>query len=261
MRQARYSLFLNDSTPKFALASRRTKYGVNKKTNYYRKNYELMTAPKENILKTPVFDSVNFGIDQATLLAREDKRRDAFKLSGEEDPFLSPIDSMLMVSDSTMLPDSTWVVESRVDSTSLDSLTMMALNEPDTVDEGPKYKYRYHTENNFNMEQVYYNKYYGELFIDNRPPPPSPEELAAMQARADSIKQANKKPFFGLFAKANADDLKEDTSEEEFDLDELLEGTEAEDELLEESVETETTEVQEPEIEEEKSVEDKSEEE
>lgn len=133
---AKYSLFSNDSTPKFAVASRRNKYGVNKKTSHFIKNYELMTAPKKNVLGPP----------------------------SKEPLYYHPPEPEFVASDFT-------------DSLSTDSLEVV----PEfvvTEDDGPKYKYRYHPNNAYNQEQEYYNKYFGEMFIDNRPPPPSPDDLA-----------------------------------------------------------------------------------
>ncbi len=174
VRWARYSLFENDSTPKMAMASRRTKYGVNKKTSLFRKNYELMTAPKVNVLGNPAPDPAYY---------REEVDVIAMELASNDSLQLAAGDSLGM--DSTMV------------------LADASEAFPVTDDDGPKYKYRYHPHNPYNQEQEYYNKYFGELLVDNRPPPPTPEQLAQQMLEegweADSLGLEEEKK--GLFKK------------------------------------------------------------
>ncbi|MEP2025943.1 MAG: hypothetical protein ABJH98_14460 [Reichenbachiella sp.] len=164
LRFAKYSYFANDSTPKLALASRRTKYGVNKKTSLFRKNYELMTAPKKNVLSPIPEDTTELIIDQGEFLAED------------------------FVDTDTLGVDS------------LSTAPLLAQVEEDTVPKGPRYKYRYEETAAHNQEQVYYNKYFGELFIDNRPPP-SPEKLEEELAQESDTTQVKKKGLGGLFKK------------------------------------------------------------
>ncbi|MFY0625150.1 MAG: hypothetical protein JXR07_02565 [Reichenbachiella sp.] len=178
IRMARYSLFLNDSTPKFAMASRRTKNGVNKKTNLFIKNYEMMTAPKKNVLGPPEKDPLYYHEPEPEFLASDFAGSDSLGM-----------DSVRVVPEFAV-----------------------------TEDDGPKYKYRYHPNNSYNQEQEYYNKYFGELFLDNRPPPPTPEELAAqlvddLHSEEDSTVVEEKKK--GLFKKKE----KEPEEEEEGEVD------------------------------------------
>lgn len=194
IRFAKYSYFANDSTPKLAMASRRTKYGVNKKTSLFRKNYELMTAPKKNVLAPVPEDTSELIIDEGEFLAED---------------FVD------------------------VDTLGTDSLSvapLLAQAEEEKKPEGPRYKYRYERTAQHNQEQVYYNKYFGELFIDNRPPP-SADKLAEEQA-SDST-QVEKKGLGGLFKKNKDEKQAEpETTEEQ------TEETVVEETLPEETEET-----------------------
>lgn len=164
MRLAKYSYFANDSTPKFAMAGRRNKYGVNKHTSLFRKNYELMTAPKKNVL-API-----------------------------------PVDT----TSETIIDEGDFIAEDFVDTDTLgvDSLSTAPLlaQVEEEEPEGPRYKYRYAPDNGYNQEQAYYNKYYGELFIDNRPPP-SQEKLEEEQLQESDTTQAKKKGLGSFFKK------------------------------------------------------------
>ncbi|MGL1885679.1 MAG: hypothetical protein OCD76_04115 [Reichenbachiella sp.] len=181
---ARYSLFLNDSTPKIAMGSRRTKFGVNKKSFKIQKNYDLMTAPKENELGPPKKDPLYYNDTQAEVFLASD--------------FVD------------------------IDSLGADSVSAAPLFASVEEEDEVKYKYRYHPKNSYNQEQEYYNKYYGELFLDTRP---TEAELLIQQqllhlndAPADSTEVEEKK---GLFRRKNT----EETDSEEPEMDqETLEG-------------------------------------
>ncbi|MEO9966335.1 MAG: hypothetical protein ABJF11_11135 [Reichenbachiella sp.] len=164
MRLAKYSYFSNDSTPKFAMASRRSKYGINKQTSLFRKNYELMTAPKKNVLAPVPIDTTSEDvIDQGEFIAEDFVDTDTLGIdSVSTAPLLAKVEEA----------------------------------EP----EGPKYKYRYSPDNGYNQEQAYYNKYYGELFIDNRPPP-SPEKSEEELLQEADTTAVKKKGLGGLFKK------------------------------------------------------------
>lgn len=176
MRLAKYSYFANDSTPKFASVSKRTKYGINKQMSLFRKNYELMTAPKENVLAPVPEDTSELIIDQGEFIAED----------------FVDIDSI------------------GADSVSVAPLLAKAKEEE--VPQGPRYKYRYDPDASHNQEQVYYNKYYGELFIDKRPLPTekSPEDE---QLEESDTTQVKRKGLGGLF-KRNKDETEEETAEE-----------------------------------------------
>lgn len=143
-------MFENDSTPKLTASSRRTKYGVNKKTSLFRKNYELMTAPKVNVL-SPIKEDSLYSEDEGDFLVSD----------------FADTDSLA------------------VDSLGIDSIAVAPAFAKADESKDPQYKYRYRREDSFNQEQVYYNKYYGKLFIDNRPPPPTQEEIEAMKLAED----------------------------------------------------------------------------
>lgn len=152
----------------------RTKYGIVKYEPYWLKKYRMRTAPMENVYAPKPPEPIQTDYVATT-----------------------PTDSL--VSDSLGV-DSLAVA-------SLDSLNedLVALEseEVEEKDEEPSYLFKYDRADNFNVEQEYYNKYYGELFIDRRPKP----DPAAVQA-ADSL--ANAVPdsvqgkgfsFKGLFKK------------------------------------------------------------
>lgn len=185
IRLARYSYFTNDSTPKLAYIPKRNKYGITKNVSLFRKNYDLMTAPKKNVLAPVPEDTTELIIDQGEFLAED------------------------FVDTDTLGTDS------------LSVAPLLAKAEEEKEPEGPRYKYRYERTAQHNQEQVYYNKYYGELFIDNRPPP-SAEKLEEEQA-SDST-QVKKKGLGGLFKK-NKDETQAEpeTVEEESESGETVE--------------------------------------
>ncbi len=129
---------------------KRSKYGIVKYEPYWLKSYRMRTAPMENVF-------------------------------GPEAPDPEPTD---YVASTSPVMDSTSVDSLGV--ASLDSLNVDLLaieSEPEVEeDEAPKYLYKYDPNDNFNVEQEYYNKYYGTKFIDNRPK----RDLSAVQV-ADSL--------------------------------------------------------------------------
>ncbi len=92
-----------------------------------------------------------------------------------------------------------------MDSLTLDSTAAVASAEPIEAKEETKYLYRYDPSDNFNVEQEYYNKYFGEKFIDRRPKPePKPVALDSLGNPIVPDSVATKEPFFkGLFKKKN----------------------------------------------------------
>ncbi|UXP32862.1 hypothetical protein N6H18_02685 [Reichenbachiella agarivorans] len=202
MRMARYSMFLNDSTPKMAVASNRSKYGVNKKSTLFKKNYDLMTAPKVNVLGEP-------------------KKDPLYADDVVEEEFLA----------------SDFVDQDTVGVDSLSAAPLLAAKKTDVV----RYKYRYNVKNPYNQEQEYYNKYYGELFIDTRP---TREELAAKaeaQVENDTTSESGNGKW-GLFKKKKDETVTDDTDETEVDTETLnnaIESEEISEEPEEEIIDTE----------------------
>lgn len=132
---------------------KKTKYGIIKYEPYWLKNYHLKTAPMENIL-TP-----------------EPDEKEIEPLADEE--MLADISS-----DSTLgLSDTTGVA--MVDSTGAPTSDVLAKADAEE-EKGPRFLYRYDPDDNFNVEQVYYNKWYGRQLIYQKPPPkPEIEPLAS----------------------------------------------------------------------------------
>lgn len=171
---------------------KKTKYGIIKQPVYPIKNYQMRTAPMENVLAP------------------------------------EPVSNDFVASDFT---DSLGVDSLSV---AMDSLTMDSIaveTETAVAEEKTKYLYGYDPADNFNVEQEYYNKYFGEKFIDNSPKPePKPVELDSLGNPIVQDSVATKEPFFkGLFKKKKKDKKEEDPEP----------STEAPDEAVEPTEETE----------------------
>lgn len=140
----------------------RTKYGIVKPVFMPVKKYRMRTAPMENLL----------GPDPEPM-------QTSFVAQNE-------IDSL--VTDSLEL--------ATTDSVSIHSFVV----KEEEKDE-PKFLYGYDPSDNFNVEQLYYNKYFASRLIDNRPEP-EPQPVAVDSTSSDST--IAKKPFLkGLFGKKN----------------------------------------------------------
>lgn len=150
---------------------KRTKYGIIKKTPYPIKNYQLRTAPMENVLAP------------------------------------APVSNEFVAAD---FADSLGITPGVVmDSTQIDSIGSRPVAATEEEKKGPKYLYGYDPEDNYNVEQEYYNRYFGKLLVDNRPEPKpaSADSLAAQSS--DSV--AAKEPFFKrLFKKKKKDKQEEE---------------------------------------------------
>lgn len=151
-----------------------------------------MTAPKKNVLAPVPEDTSELIIDQGEFLT---------------DDFVD------------------------TDSLGVDSLStapLLAKVEEEERPQETRYKYRYERTAAHNQEQVYYNKYFGELFIDNRPPP-SEEKLDAEQMQSSDSTGVKKKGLGGLFKKskeegqAEPESVEEESEVEETDIPETIE--------------------------------------
>ena len=143
---------------------KRTKYGIIKNVPYPIKNYRLRTAPMENVLAPEPLDNfVGAEMGEPALL------------------------------------DSTAIV---MDSLTLDSMATIAVEEEPVEDPNePRFLYGYDPTDNFNVEQMYYNKYFAERLIDKRPkpstfkPPVTDESVNSdsVQAKSPFMKELFKK--------------------------------------------------------------------
>lgn len=164
--------------------TRKSKYGIVKYEPYWLKNYKLRSAPMENVLapKKPDLAPVDEGEFVASDFGLDSLRSDS---------------TSFIVMDSISLGGS-------------DS-TAVALAGSDKKKE-TRYLYRYDPKDDFNVEQEYYNKYFGEMLIDNRPIVEEPEILP------DSAASENKlKLFFSfqwLFNKESKSNLTDSTAVE-----------------------------------------------
>jgi hypothetical protein len=147
---------------------RKTKYGIVKYEPYWLKSYNLRTAPMENEYGPKAEEITEEPIDEGE-----------FYVSDFGADSISLVDSVSLVSG-----DSVLIGEPIVDS------------KPEKPEK--KYLYRYKEDDIFNSEQEYYNKYFGERLVDNRPP--MEEEVTNDSVQADSEKE--KGAFFkNLFKK------------------------------------------------------------
>ncbi len=83
-----------------------------------------------------------------------------------------------------------------------------------------KYRFKYDPKDNFNVDQEYYNKYFGELFIDDTPDPePEIEDEDIGEGLSESDTTSTKKKFgLGMFKKNKK------KKDKDADLSELEEG-------------------------------------
>ncbi len=167
---------------------KRTKFGIVKYEPYWLKNYRMRTAPMENVFAPKPPEPVT-----TDYVATEE---------------VVPTDSL--ASDSLAIA-------------SLDSLSEDLVALEDQViekEEEEIYLFNYDRHDIFNVEQEYYNKYFGEKFIDRRPKP----DLEAVQL-ADSLSnvvpdslQEKGFSFKGLFKKKrNQSDSTQVVPEEQLD--------------------------------------------
>jgi hypothetical protein len=195
IRRAKFSMFGEDSLPKFQVASRRNKYGISEKykiLNFFKKNYDLKTSPKENQLGPPAKDPL----------------------------FVHPGDTV------DLMDEGEFLASDFADSLSTDSLTVV----PDVVASaqieeptGPKFKYRYDQRNPYSVEQIYYNKYFGETLVDTRPPPKPKEPVVEEVPIEGDTTSVDSKKKFGSFLKRKKK-AKEDSEEPEEAVDTESEG-------------------------------------
>ncbi len=194
LRMAKFSLFGEDSLPKYQVASRRSRYGISKKYrlfNYHRKNYDLRSSPKENQLGPPAKDPL----------------------------FIYPEDTLEQMDEGVFLASD--FADS--DSTAIDSTAVVpdVIASANTEPKGPKYKYRYDQRNPYSTEQMYYNKYFGDLLVDKRPPAkPVPPQEESVTAPSDTT-ATEKKSGLGFFKKKK----KQEADLEQGDTDEKQEET------------------------------------
>lgn len=142
----------------------RTRYGIIKPVFMPIKKYRMRTAPMENVLgPDPAPVTNNFVAENLT---------------------------------DSLTTDSLGIA-------STDTLNVQPLVAREEKKKETKFLYGYDPADNFNVEQLYYNKYFSSRLIDNRPEP-EPESIAIDSTSSDST--SAKKPFLkGLFRKKNKD--------------------------------------------------------
>ena len=130
---------------------RRSKFGVIKYEPQWMKNYKLKDVPMEDVqMPVPLPPREEDEIEIGDFVA-SDFTTDS-----------TAVDSLLLNSDDSLLiaPEPTELVVNE--------------DEPKKK-KGPEYLYGYRPDDNFNYEQEYYNKYFGDMLIkQQRPKPPAP---------------------------------------------------------------------------------------
>ncbi len=166
---------------------RRSKFGIIKYEPMWLKNYNLKTAPMENVPgpeeeKPEVEEPVDIGEFVASDFS----------------------------SDSTLTVDSLGVVQ--LDSISSDSAAVIPSSLVATADvaeepKGPRYLYRYDPSGPNNVEQEYYNKYFGEFLVYK--PPKKKEDVEeiktdTLNAATDSLSMATDSLGVGAFQETDS---------------------------------------------------------
>ncbi|MEQ8548614.1 MAG: hypothetical protein RIC03_11930 [Cyclobacteriaceae bacterium] len=157
----------------------KSKYGIVKYEPYWLKNQRLRTAPMENVLapeKEKVDTSSSF-VDVGEFLASD------------------------FSTDSLDTDLGSLAEETSVDSTGY-ALPTLARAPPPPPKKKTKYLYRYNPKDKANnVEQDYYNKYFGQYLIERKPEPkPEPIDTAAVNEEeiideSDTTKMIEKKGF------------------------------------------------------------------
>ncbi len=144
---------------------KRTKYGTIKKVVSPIKNFQLKIAPKKNILAPEDPISTNFVASEIGSLPPADS-------------FSIAIDSINKATDQT---------------------------KPAIAKDKTKFLYGYDPKDNFNVEQEYYNKYFGEQLIDNRQKKPS-APLDSLSSDSVKIKKSFLRNLFKKKPKLEEDE-------------------------------------------------------
>lgn len=161
-----FSPFGADSMPKYGQAVRKNKNGIIVRESYYRKNYELRTVKMENQFVPIAADSA--------------------------------VSSDSLYQEEMATPDSVGFAEG--DSAIVDKPATSPPNKPASR----KYIRNYDPKDNYNEEQVFYNKLFGELFIAPKEVPVAADSLqidGAAVISADSVNNSGQSQGKGLFKK------------------------------------------------------------
>lgn len=162
----------------------KTKYGIIKPAWKPIKKYQMRTAPMENVLAPEPISNEFVASDFADSLG---------------------VDSLSLA----------------MDSLGLDSATNQPVAVAEEEEKKDRFLYGYDPSDNFNVEQLYYNKYFADRLIDNRPlPKPNPVDSLAgnipdsLQTKESFFKGLFKKKKKGKVEETEQDTLPEDTTEE-----------------------------------------------
>ena len=155
---------------------KKNKYGIMKLPPFIYKNYLLKMSPMENVLGPE-----------------------------EEEP--------------EIMDEGEFVAEDFVETDSLaegEEIPVALQDEEETEEQEQRYLFEYDPKDDFNVDQEYYNKYFGELFIDNSPPEPEEEEITEEEMESDTT-ATKKKGLFGggLFGKKKKDQEEDEDTEDE----------------------------------------------
>lgn len=153
LRLMAFSPFGPDSMPKYGPWVRKNKNGVIVRETYIRKNYEFRTVKMENQYVPLAADSISFDDN----LYQDELAADSVLAASADTP-AAPADSSVV-----------------------DKPATGPVNKPAPR----KYIRNYDPKDNYNEEQVFYNKHFGELFL-------APKEVPAAE---DSVQASGQQPL------------------------------------------------------------------
>ena len=140
---SKYFAFVEEYDPP-QIHVNKNKYGIIKKSPYFVKNWKLRTAPMEDVLAPNVKKDIN--IDEGKFTTSD------FTVTNDSIEG-DPLDSLMISRNNSILSQKDTVTVPR------------SLSEKEDKED---YRFRYDPNDNFNVEQEYYNKYFGDLLLDHK---------------------------------------------------------------------------------------------
>lgn len=148
---------------------KKNKYGIIKYEPYWLKNYRMRTAPMENVLKPEPEEEIQPLADEDLLADIEFDSSLTVASEGDSLGVSVDITGGVVSSDSIQIPES----------------EVLAKAEPAKAEKKkPRFLFGYDPKDDFNVEQAYYNKWFGEQLVYKEPKPKPPVEPLAKDSAA-----------------------------------------------------------------------------
>ena len=148
---------------------KKNKYGIIKYEPYWLKNYRMRTAPMENVLKPEPEEEIQPLADEELLADIEFDSSLSVASGGDSLGVAIGVTDGIASSDSIQAPDS----------------DVLAKAEPAKAEKKkPRFLFGYDPKDDFNVEQAYYNKWFGEQLVYKEPKPKPPVEPLAKDSLA-----------------------------------------------------------------------------